>query len=204
MALGHYQQTSETNADALLQGGFRMGVAGTAGVFAGGSLGTVLGLGNLTGFTENIDRTTTQAGNSDLPEEKVATHTVTVTFECLEFWPPTFDEIRGESLDTENEATAATYINGTPTANTISSGGLRAIGSKAFIFENTTMVDGGTAQTILVIYKGKVETGMTFTPKTDHDTDPAMVVPFTITGEIDTGRTAGDQLFYIESQLGHV
>ena len=43
---------------------------------------------------------------------------------------------------------------------------------------------------------------MTFTPKTDHDTDPAMVIPFTLTGELDTTRAAGDQLFYIESELG--
>lgn len=204
MALGHYQQTSETNANALLQGGFRMGVAASAASFAGGSLGTVLGIGNLTGFTENMEMTTTQAGNSNQPVEKVAVHTVEVSFECLEFWPPTFDEIRGGSLDTEIEGTASTYISGTPTANVISTGGLNTLTEKAFIFENTTMVGGSTAQTILVIYKGKISQGMTFTPKSDDDTDPAMVVPFTITGELDTSRTAGDQLFYIESQLGKV
>lgn len=202
MALGHYQQTSLTNAGTLLQGGFRMGVAASAASFVGGSLGTVLGIGNLTGITENIERSTTQAGNSDMPEEVVANHSLTVTFELLEFWPTAFDAIRGGSLDTENAATAATYINGTPTANTISTGGLNTLTPKAFIFENTTMVSGATAKTILVVYKAKIEQGMTFTPKTDHDTDPAMVIPFTLTGELDTARTKGDQLFYIESELG--
>jgi len=202
MALGHYQQTSLTNAGTLLQGGFRLGVAASAGVFAGGSLGTVLGLGNLTSIQENIERTTTQAGNSDMPEELVANQTLTVSFELLEFWPPTFDAIRGGNLDTENSATAATYISGAGTANTFSTGGLNTLTGKAFAFENTTMVDGSTAQTILVVYKAKIEQGIAFTPKSDHDTDPAMVIPFTLTAELDTSRTAGDQLFFIESELG--
>ena len=202
MALGHYQQTSLTNANSLLKGGFRLGVGATAGVFAGGSLGTILGIGNLTGITENIERTTTQAGNSDMPEEEVANHTLTVTFELLEFWLPTFDAIRGGNLDTENASTAATYISGTPTANTLSTGGLNTLTNKAFIFENSTMVSGSTAQTILVVYKAKIEEGLAFTPKTDHDTDPVMVIPFTLTAELDTSRTKGDQLFYIESELG--
>lgn len=202
MALGHYQQTSLTNAGTLLQGGFELGIAATAGVFAGGSLGTTLGIGNLVSLTENLERTTTQAGNSDMPEELVANHTVTVQFELLEFWPSNFDEIRGGSLDTINAATAATYISGGGTSNVISTGGFNVLNPRAFIFRNTTMVDAATAQTIFVVYKAKLEAGMTFTAKSDHDTDPAMVIPFTLTGEIDTSRTTGDQLFYIESELG--
>lgn len=202
MALGHYQQTSLTNTGTLLQGGFRLGVAASAASFAGGSVGTVLGIGNLTGVTEDLEFTTTQAGNSNMPNKKVANHTITVNFELLEFWPPSFDEIRGGSLDTENEATASTYINGAGTSNVISSGGLNTLTDKAFCFENTTEVSGGTAVTILVIYKAKIEQGLSFTPKSDHDTDPAMVIPFVIKGELDTSRTAGDQLYIIESELG--
>lgn len=202
MALGTYQQTSLTNAGTLLQGGFRLGVAASAASFAGGSLGTVLGIGNLTGITENIERSTTQAGNSDKPDEVVAVHSLTITFELLEFWLPTFDAIRGGSLDTENAATAATYISGTPTANTLSTGGLNTLTPQAFIFENTTMVSGATAKTILVVYSATIEQGIAFTPKSDHDTDPAMVIPFTLTAELDTARTKGDQLYYIESELG--
>jgi len=202
MALGHYQQTTLANAGTLLQGGFQMGVAATAGIFGAGSLGTTLGIGNLVSLTENIERTTTQAGNSQLPEEKVANHTITINFELLEFWPTYFDEIRGGSVDTVNAATANTYIAASGTANTFSTGGLSTLNPKAFIFKNTTMVSGATAITVLVVYRAKIEAGMTFTAKTDHDTDPVMVYPFTLLGEIDTGRTAGDQLFYIESELG--
>ncbi len=200
MALGRYQQTSLSNAGTILQGGFRMGVAGTAGIFESGSLGTILGIGNLTGLTENIEKTTTQAGNSDQPDEQVATHTLTIAFDLLEFWPPSFDLIRGGSLDSENAATAGTYISGT--VNVFSTGGLSTLAGKAFIFENTTYVEGATAVTVLIAYLARIEAGMVFTPKTDHDTDPVMVMPFTLKAELDTGRTAGDQLFIAESELG--
>jgi len=202
MALGHFQQTSLAHAGTLLQGGFRLGVAASAASFAGGSLGTVLGLGNLTGITENIEKSTTQAGNSNMPNKVVANHTITVNFELLELWPASFAAIRGGSLDTENSATASTYISGASTANTFSTGGLNILSAKSFIFENVTMVDNASATTILVIYKATIEQGVVFTPKSDHDTDPAMVYPFTLTGELDTVRTKGDQLFYIESELG--
>ena len=204
MALGKYQQTSLTNANSLFEGGCRMGVAATAGVFAGGSLGTVLGIGNLTGFTENLEKTTTQAGNSDQPDMRVAVQTVTITFDMLEFWPPNWDKIRGGSLDVENAATASTYIGGagTVTVNAFTTGGLNTLTGKAFAFENTTTVSGATAATMLIVYLARIEAGLTFTPKTDHDTDPVMVTPITLTAELDTSRTAGDQLYIIESQLG--
>ncbi len=179
-----------------------MGVAATAGVFAGGSLGTVLGIGNLTGFTENLEKTTTQAGNSDQPDMRVAVQTVTITFDMLEFWPPNWDEIRGGSLDISNAASASTYIGGAGPVNGVSTGGLNTLTGKAFAFENTTVVSGATAVTILIVYLARIETGLTFTPKTDHDTDPVMVTPITVTAELDTSRTAGDQLFIIESELG--
>ena len=203
MALGHYQQTSETHANALLMGGFRMGYAASAAAFVA-SVGTVLGIGNLTGFTENIELLTTQAGNSNKPDKKIVKQTVTVTFELLEFWPPNFAGIRGGSADTSVAGTTSTYISGTPSANVFSTGGLRQLTDVAFCFENTTKHGTTTATTILVVYKAKMEQGLAFTPKADDDTDPAMVIPFTITGECDTARAAGDQLYKIETQLGKV
>jgi len=202
MALGTFQQTSLTNAGTLLQGGFRLGVAASAAAFAGGSLGTVLGIGNLTSIQENIEKTTTQAGNSDQPEKQVAVHTLTASFELLEFWPANFDAIRGGNLDSENSATASTYINGAGTANVFSTGGLNVLTEKAYIFENTTMVSGATAVTVLILYSATIEQGLAFTAKTDHDTDPAMVIPFTLTAQLESSRAAGDQLFIIESELG--
>ena len=203
MALGHYQQTAQAVSGSTLLGGFQLGIAATAGIFAAGSMATILGIGNLTDFTENIEMTTTQAGNSNEPDKAVANHTLTIAFELLEFYPPKWDTIRGGSLDTENSATAPTYLaGGTGSTNVFSTGGLSAIEAKAYKFLNTKLIAGSTVETALVVYKAKIEAGMIIIPKSDHDTDPVMVLPITLTGELDTSRTAGDQLYIIESELG--
>jgi len=223
MALEHYQQAALAKSGTTLLGGYKMIVAGTASTAAGaatsglfkldttyGSASTILGIGNLTGFTENLEFTTTQAGNSNEPDKAVAGHTLTITFDLLEFYLPNWDIIRGSQLDTENSATVSTYLAGVGgagagsagTVNTISTGGLTAIGWKAYAFYNQKMVAGVTAETVIIVHKAKIETGMVLTPKSDHDTDPVMVTPITLTAEIDTSQTAGEQLFVIESELG--
>ena len=214
MALGHYQQTALTVTGCTLIGGWKMARAAMSGSFAGatafGSGCTILGIGNLTGFTENIEMSTTQAGNSNMPEKVVAVHSATIGVELLEFYLPTFDEIRGGSLDTENQATASTYLTGVGgagagsagTVNTISTGGLNTVNESAFAFYNVRMEGGSTVETILVIHKARISSGLTFTPKTDHDSDPVTVFPFTLEAEIDTAQTAGNQLYVIETELG--
>ena len=214
MALGHFQQTAQTVSGCTLIGGWKMARAATSGSFAGatafGSGCTILGIGNLTGFTENIEMSTTQAGNSNMPEKVVAVHTATLAFELLEFHLPTFDEIRGGGLDTEVEATASTYLTGVGgagagsagTVNTISTGGLNTVNESAFAFYNVRMDASTTVETILVVHKARISAGLTFTPKTDHDTDAVTVFPFTLEAELDTTNAAGSQLYTIETELG--
>ena len=220
MALGHYQQTSLTVTAATLTGGWKMATALTSGVFEGatafGSGATILGIGNLTGFTENIELTTTQAGNSNMPEKVVAVHGATITFELMEFYLPTIAEIRGgsaNSLDTSSVApTASTYLTGVGgagagsagTVTTLSTGGLNEIDEAAYAFYNVKMEAGATVETIIVIHKARISAGLNFTPKTDHDTDPVTVFPFTLEAELDTAQTAGNQLYFIESELGTI
>jgi len=194
-----------------------MAHAGTSGCFAGagtfgsGATVTILGIGNLTSFTENIEMSTTQAGNSNMPEKVVAVHGATIGIELLEFYLPTFDKIRGTGLDTQ-AATTSTYltgVGGTTTAgtlgtvNTISTGGLNTVNESAFAFYNVRMEAGATVETILVIHKARISAGLSFTPKTDHDTDPVTVFPFTLEAELDTAQTAGNQLYVIETELGY-
>lgn len=220
MALGHFQQTAMAKTAATILGNYQLIVAGTVGTAANaatsgmfvpatsastfGSGCTILGIGALTGFTENLEFTTTQAANSKEPDKAVANHTLTITFELLEFYPPNWDIIRGSELDVENSATASTYLDaGSATVNTWSTGGLTAIGWKAYAFYNTKMIAGTTVETVIVVHKAKIETGHAFTPKTDHDTDPVMVIPFTLTAELDTAQTTlGTQLYYIETEIG--
>ena len=208
MALGHYQQTALTVTACTLLGGWKMAAASVASMFAGfttfGTGCTVLGIGNLTGFTENIEMSTTQAGNSNMPEKVVAVHGATITIELMEFYLPTFDAIRGGSLDTNTGvATSGTYLSETGSACMIlSTGGLHTIEPAAFAFYNVRMDAGTTTETIIVVHKARISQGLTFTPKTDHDTDPVTVFPFTLEAEIDTTGTAGNQLFIIETELG--
>lgn len=211
MALGHYQQSTAVTSGSTLLGGWAMAVAGTAGTAVGeataglfegfetfGSDQTILGLGNMTGFTENIEKTTMQAGNSSEPDNGVANHTATITFETLEFHPPNWDIIRGGNLDVPS--TVESFLGGS--AYVFSTGGLAVIDKKAFAFYNTKLIAGITVATIIVVYAARIEAGMVFTPKSDHDTDPVMVIPFTITAELATDRTVGEQLFRIETDIG--
>jgi hypothetical protein len=59
------------------------------------------------------------------------------------------------------------------------------------------LISGSTAQTIVTVFRGTVDTGIQMTAKGDNDTDPINVMPVTITGEVDATKTAGTQLFSI-------
>jgi len=218
MALGHYQQTALTVTACTLLGGWKMATAATSGNFelgtTFGSGCTILGIGNLTGFTENIEMSTTQAGNSNMPEKVIAVHGATITFELMEFFLPTFKTIRGGSADIGYGSAGAmsnsTYLGGVGsggagsagTVATFSTGGLNTVNEAAFAFYNVRMEAGSTVETIVVVHKARISQGLTWTPKTDHDTDPVTVFPFTLEAELDTAQTAGNQLYAIETELG--
>ena len=193
----HYQNTGLTNAGTLLQGGWKMEVGASAGNLV--SSGTNIGLGNLTSITENVEPFAVQAGNGPDPLEGIAEHSVTINFETIEFYPPTWDEIRGQNFDTENQATAGTYVSGT--ANIISTGGFTELTSVAMRFTNTKLVTGASVATVIVFYKCTITQGLSITAKSDNDEDPVTVIPFVMEAKVDTGRTAGDQLYIIETQM---
>jgi len=195
----HYQNTGLTQGNTLLQGGWAMYVAATAGTLAGTG-GTNMGLGNFTGMTENIGAYTVQAGNGPDPLEGVADQTVTVTFETLEFYLPTYNVIRGDELDTSGTASVGTYVTG-GSVLTLSTGGFTQIGQCALKFTNSKLVSGATVETAIVFYKCFLNQGLSFTPKGDNDEDPVTVIPWTLTAKVDTARTAGDQLYKIETEL---
>ena len=178
-----------------------------------GSGCTILGIGNLTGFTENIEMSTTQAGNSNMPEKVIAVHGATITLELMEFYLPSFLIVRGNSADVgyaSGSLSASTYLAAVGGAGagsggtvcTFSTGGLNTVNEMAFAFYNVRMEAGATVETILVIHKARISQGLTWTPKTDHDTDPVTVFPFTLEAELDTSQTAGNQLYAIETELG--
>lgn len=197
--MAHYQNTGLTQAGTLLQGGWAMYVAATAGTLVGTG-GTNLGAGNGPTITENIENFTVQAGNAPDPLEGVAEQTVTINFETLEFYTPNMNIIRGDELDTAGTASVGTYIT-SGSVHTISTGGFTELGTCALKFTNNKLVSGATVETNIVFYKCSVTQGLTFTAKSDNDDDPVMVIPWTIEARIDTSRTAGDQLYIIETEM---
>jgi len=192
--MAEYQNTGLTASGTTVIGSALVKVAATPNAL---SSGTNIGLCRNIVLTENITPYTTQADNGPDPLEGVSEHTATITFDLLEFHPPTFDEIRGGDLDTEVTSTAGSYITGT--VNTISTGGLTALTDKSYLFQNVKTVSGATVETVIVVYKAHLNAGMAFNFQSDNSDDPLLAVPCTLEAVCDTTRTKGDQLFLIET-----
>jgi len=192
-----FQNTAMSVANTQLIGGFQLFYATTAG----GSW-TNLGLGRGFTFTEEITKYNSQANNGPDPLEGVAKQEAVATFELIEWYPPSWDAMRGGLLDIENASSVSTYISGTPTANVFSTGGLQELAAKAYKFVNTKKVSASTVQTIIVLYKAYIDSGLAFTSVSDNAEDPITIISHTIRAKCDTGRAAGDQLLHFETQMG--
>lgn len=192
-----YQNTAMTKANTGLLGGFILYSATTVG-----ASWTNIGLGRAFSITENISPYNSQANNGPDPVEGVARQTATITFELLEYYPPTFDNLRGGSLDTEATSTTPSYI-ATASANTISTGGKTEIAPVAFKFINRKLVSGATVETAVVIYRAFLRSGgFSFTSVSDNAEDPITVWPWTFETKCDSTRTVGDQLMKVETHMG--
>ena len=200
MALGHYQNTGLATANSLIFGGFRMDVAGTAGALVAAASCTNVGLGRNLSITENIGKYTCQADNGPDPAKGVATHTMTISFELLEWYGPTMDKIRGTGFDSESNPSVGTYMTGS--AQVLTTGGFTELNSTAFKFTNRKLVSAATVETVIVVYKAYLDAGMVLTAKSDNDEDPINVYPVTLEAVLDTSRSAGDQLYIIETEIG--
>ncbi len=195
--MAHYQTTMQQSG-TLLQGNALIKVAASAGTLV--ASGVNVGIGQFTGFTENITPFTVQAGNAADPIEGISEHTLTVTFDLLEFYLPTFDTLRGGNLDLQTNPSVGTYITG-GSVQSFSTGGLTELTAIALMIHNTKIVSSATVETIFVGYKGTIDQGITFTPKSDNDEDPIAVFSWAVTFELDTGRTSGDQLYIVETEM---
>ena len=189
-----YQTTPENNNTFVLGSGIVY--FGSTAAAATNSVGLVRDIV----LTENFSKVSSQADNGADPVQRVARHTCTISFSLLEFWPPTFDDLRGNNFDTENASTAGTYV--ASTANIISTGGFSELTNIAIKIINSTMYSGATTQTAIVVYKASVDEGMNLSFISDNADDQIMPIPLTFTGILDTSRTEGDQLYIIESDMG--
>jgi len=192
-------QTEIQQSGTLLQGNWLMKVAPSAGTII--ASGVNIGIGQVTGWTENITPFSTQAGNAADPIEGVAEHTLTLTFELMEMYLPTFDTLRGGDLDTQTNPSAGTYITG-GCVQSLATGGKTVLTDVAMLLHNTKIVSDATVETMIVCYKGTIQGGLALTTKSDNDEDPIGIWAFEMKFTLETGRTRGDQLVVIETEMG--
>ena len=189
-------QTTQATANSLLIGSFKLEVASSvAGVY------TNVGIGRGFRFAENITPYSVQADNGPDPIDGVSRQTATLEFEMMEFYIPTIDAIRGTGLDLDGTASVGTWVTG-GSVRTLSTGGLSALNDRVFKFTNIKLVSGATVETVIVFYKSHITKGLEIASKSDNDEDPVNVYPFAAEAKLDTSRTAGDQLYKIETEIG--
>jgi len=187
-------QTTIQNAGSIMLGSAKISIGASAG-----SATTDIGLARNVNLTENLTKYTSQSDNGPDPINGVSRHTVNVSFELLELWPPNWITMYGSNFVTSTTG-SGTYVAGT--ANVMSTGGGNELTNIAIKLTNNTLQSGATVQTIVVVYSATIEDGLNLAFQSDNSDDPVMATPFTFVGELDTSRSVKDQLFIVESELG--
>jgi len=181
-----YHQNSSVDSTKLIIGNCKIESAATSG-------GTYvnLGAGIVNSAVHNIVKYDVEAGNAPDPVEGVADETFTISGELIEYDGSVLSACMGGIIS----CTVTSVL------STVTGGGASTITERAFKLTNTRMVSGVTKETIFIAYKATFDTGPSFTFKSDNDADPVTTMPFTITGKLDSTRTAGDQLYTITKWL---
>lgn len=104
----------------------------------------------------------------------------------------------GDFKDTE--ALKIKYRYGSINARKLSSGGLASLNAKYYRLTNKEMVSGVAKYRYFVVYSGTIEAGLNLAFKSSNEGDSLLECPVSIKARMDSTRTAGDQLFYIEDQ----
>ena len=104
----------------------------------------------------------------------------------------------GDYKDTE--ALKIKYAYSAISGYTMKSGGLTSITPYYHRLTNQKLVSGVMKYLYIVIYSGSMNKGLDWAFKSSNESDNALEMPFEIQAELDTTRSTGDQLFYIESQ----
>lgn len=184
-----YQNTS-VDATKLLIGNAKIETSPYAS--AGGSFTWVnMGAGMVNGSAHPFEKYDVQAGNAPDPIEGIARETVTIDCELIEF------DLSVMSALSSGLITSAS----TGTVMTVYAGGNSTLTPRAFKLTNTRMVSSATKQTILTVFNATIDAGPAITWKSDNDADPVGVMAFTITGEIDSTRSVGTQLYTLTKTI---
>jgi hypothetical protein len=106
----------------------------------------------------------------------------------------------GDALD--SETLRIKYVIGAVAKRKMTSGGLATITSKMFRLTNKQIVSGVAKYRRWVVYSATINSGLNLAFKASGDADSRLETPFSIVAVLDTTRTEGDQLFYIEDEVG--
>lgn len=102
----------------------------------------------------------------------------------------------------DTEATAIIYAYGSIASRKLKSGGLTDISPRWWRLTNAQVVSGTTKYRYYTLYSGSFQNGLNLAFKSGNEADPVLETPITIRCKVDSTRTAGDQLYVIEDQVG--
>ena len=177
-------QNSSVATNKLILGNFKIEV----GVSAASTVQNV-GAGMITAINHEPTRYDTQAGNAPNPIQGVASEVIKVSLEMIEYDASVLNVIHGGLLNMSTTSSIQTIHAGGNADNSIT--------PKCWTFTNTKYPGGTTVRTIFKVFYATPDAGPAFTLKSDNDTDPIAVMPLSITGEVDSARAAGQQLYSI-------
>jgi hypothetical protein len=80
----------------------------------------------------------------------------------------------------------------------MTSGGLTDVSPRWWKLTNRQIVSGTVKERVFCVYSGSLVQGMNLAFKSSRDQDNVLEIPIKIKAVLDTSRTAGDQLFFIE------
>ena len=183
--MAYYQNTS-VNSDLLVVGNWKIETAATSG-----GTYTNLGAGMLDSFDHQISKWNVQAGNAPDPIEGVADETVSIQFTLIEYDGSVLSVLQN----------GLTSHSSTTVLSTLTTGGNQELTKRAYKLTNRSERTGSTVETIITVYTAAIDNGMSLQIKSDNDTDPVTGFQFTLTGELDTSRSTGDQLFSITRDI---
>lgn len=182
--MAYYQNGAVTDS-RLIVGNYKVEVAAYTATTT--TAYTNVGAGKVNSWTHNVTKMEVQAGNAPDPLEGISEETLTVDMEMIEFVPTAMSILQAGVI-------TATTVSG---VTTINAGGGSTQTPFNMRLTNTRIVNGSTRTTVITLYNCTADAGISYTVKSDNDTDPINVMPMPVTAKVDTSRTAGSQLYNI-------
>jgi hypothetical protein len=176
-----YQNTS-VDSDRIVIGNYKLETAPSA-------VGTYvnLGAGQLTSWQHQFEKYNVQAGNAPDPIEGIADETVSFAFDLIEYDASVLSVLQ---CGLTSSATATS-------SSSLYAGGNTTLTHRAWRLTNRRIISGATVQTVITVFRGVIDNGMTMVLKSDNDADPVNAYQFSVTGEVDASLTVGSQLYQI-------